>query len=504
MVTIFQKQQISKVNARHLLDDIATAYRCSIEEAVLTEAIANSLDAKSSIISISVNNKEKSITFLDNGTGMKEIDFEKYHDLAESRKEKGQGIGFAGLGAKLSHKLAKKIVTETKSQTFHGSSQWNFKDDDLVWSYNHQRTLNKTGTKVTLYLNNETGMLGKDFLEHRVRKYYGALLDPNLTEVYIWKAIYPNGVRFEINGSELANESLLDSPAIENSKKVDIRFRKKLPIGRAIFVLAREPIPDEEQGIAITTYGKTIRREPLHLKSRHPERITGWFESPELVECLTLNKQEFTESGPTGEKFRRIKRELQSEFNKWLTSIGEMPEMEARQRATKILEQETAQILRKIPKLWFLFSVSMKDKVAVFDSNGELNLNEVSRIAMPPLESQPGAEAKEDKQSGEDLQLFVPGPSYGEKRSRIRSKKIRGAPRIERIKNVEREEISWVDGDTVFVNSAHPAYLKSERNHLLSYHERLAIFYAVCLEASIDPEEKLRLLNETLTAWGKR
>ena len=55
----------------------------------------------------------------------------------------------------------------------------------------------------------------------------------------------------------------------------------------------------------------------------------------------------------------------------------------------------------------------------------------------------------------------------------------------------------------MFINTAHPAYLKAGRRNLLGYHERLAIYYAVVAEAPVDPAEKLILVNQAITEWGK-
>ena len=40
MVSVFQRPQLSKVNARHLLDDLASSYTYALDEAVLVELIA--------------------------------------------------------------------------------------------------------------------------------------------------------------------------------------------------------------------------------------------------------------------------------------------------------------------------------------------------------------------------------------------------------------------------------------------------------------------------------
>ena len=132
MVALLRKTQISKINARHLLDDLASSYSYSLHEAVLVELIANALDAKCSNVFIDLDPKAKTLTVADDGSGMGADEFEKYHDLAESRKVRGQGIGFAGLGAKLGHQLAGKVLTETRSGGYRDASEWTFRGSDLT------------------------------------------------------------------------------------------------------------------------------------------------------------------------------------------------------------------------------------------------------------------------------------------------------------------------------------------------------------------------------------
>ena len=62
--------------------------------------------------------------------------------------------------------------------------------------------------------------------------------------------------------------------------------------------------------------------------------------------------------------------------------------------------------------------------------------------------------------------------------------------------------MSWVEADTVVINTAHPTYLRADRRRMIAYHERLAVYYALCLEAPVDPEERFTLLSRALTEWG--
>ena len=131
MVAFIQRPQTSKVNARHLLDDLASSYTYGLSEAVLVELVANSLDAKASNLWFSVNQKNGTLALEDDGQGMGPDEFQRYHDLAESQKVRGRGIGFAGLGANLAHQIAHRIVTETRFAGHRDASSWRFNGDDL-------------------------------------------------------------------------------------------------------------------------------------------------------------------------------------------------------------------------------------------------------------------------------------------------------------------------------------------------------------------------------------
>ena len=506
MVSVFQRHQLSKVNARHLLDDLASSYTYALDDAVLVELIANSLDAKAANIRIRLDPNKSTLTVHDDGAGMTQDEFERYHDLAESTKVRGRGIGFAGLGAKLAHQVGKRVVTETRSESYRGASEWGFKGSDLQWRNIRRRTLRSTGTAVSIELSARwKRILTEDFVRRMVERHFGPLLDPFLSQLYVWESIYPEGVTFHVNGDALPQRPLVPTIRVESRKDLDIYWRNRKRLGRAIFILTRDPLPEEEQGIVIGTYGKAIRRDSLGVRSRNPERITGWFESPALVESLTLNKQDFWDHGSQGERFHRARRELQRAMQSWLDEIGESRETDPRRRAPRTLERETARILRRIPPLRYLFARRMNEPVAVPDpaSDGVATVVE-------GLQASHGSRPTSDNGQAP---LWSPGPDPGETltpeedgdaTARIRERTVRGGPRIERVSDPSRPEVGWVEGDAVIINTAHPAYTTSERRRFLSYHEPLAIFYALCAEASVQPEEKLPLLNTALSEWGSQ
>ena len=104
----------TRVDLLHLLEDLRDAYVGAIEETILTEIIANSLDSGATRIRIAADPAAASLTIVDNGSGMPRRDLRRYHDLAASSKARGQGIGFAGVGIKLALLACREVVTETR------------------------------------------------------------------------------------------------------------------------------------------------------------------------------------------------------------------------------------------------------------------------------------------------------------------------------------------------------------------------------------------------------
>ena len=88
-------------------------------DVVLSELVANSLDAKPSEIlgNDSLQDKDRRILVVtDDGIGMDAESFAQYHDFATELKSRGDGIGFrtAGIGAKISFNIADRVMTETR------------------------------------------------------------------------------------------------------------------------------------------------------------------------------------------------------------------------------------------------------------------------------------------------------------------------------------------------------------------------------------------------------
>src|SRR5207249_6130339 len=78
--------------------------------------------------------------------------------------------------------------------------------------------------------------------------------------------------------------------------------RKRKPSAVGVLLRDANGLPEDRRGIAISTYGKVIKRgwNWLGITPATPESVAGAFEAPELASCFTLNKSDFLRSGNRG------------------------------------------------------------------------------------------------------------------------------------------------------------------------------------------------------------
>ncbi len=507
MPLLRSRTRLSKVNTKRLLDDVADSYRHSIEETIVVEAIANALDAGSARIAFSTDVKSGSLQVLDDGSGMSEEEFDVYHDLAQSSKVRGAGIGFAGLGAKLAHKLSSKILTDTRSDSFAAGSDWWWQGDDLRFKTRRCR-IKKNGTRVEYLLEARSSrLLDPGWLEETIVEHFTPLLEQELASFYVWNSTYPRGVQFTINGRTLNTRPLVMTT--ESVGYLDVKpARGKRAIGKAVFVLSGKKLPEHLQGVALTTHGKVISRSGLSLSPADGDRITGCIEIPDLVGCLTLNKQDFIAHGSMGHKFRRLRDQAKLAYSEWLRDIGRNVDKREARNTPRRLESELAQLTRLVPEIDFLFGHRESTKISVRSPSGDDNAVEAQGSLLTggtSGTSGSNAGASGNGQIPEDV-----GPSDGTTLSisdagpipvRQRRRTSRRGPRVQLVREPERTDMSWIDMETVMINTAHLAYTKAQREGQVRYHQRAAALIALCEAAS--ENIGLDLLKRALSNWGR-
>ncbi|HEX9417842.1 MAG TPA: ATP-binding protein, partial [Methylomirabilota bacterium] len=337
----------TRVDLQHLLEDIRDAYPGSLEESIVTEIVANSLDSGAGVLRFRTDPVPATLTVVDDGSGMSRRELARYHDIAASTKSRGEGIGFAGVGIKLGILASEDVLTETARGKSRVATLWRLASRHKApWRWVPPSGLvDAHGTAVRLRLRNPLSpLLDAGFLESVLRRHFAPLLDPGFDEILA--PHYPLGLRLLVN----------DAP-LERRASAGERVTLAVRLGRrrkptAVGYLARfaQALPEDEQGMAVSTLGKVIKRgwDWLGLTPSDPARIVGLIEVPGLAESLTLNKADFIRSGPRGALYLACRKGIQEAASGPLAAwgaAGDERAEESRRRKIRPLERDLVDIL---------------------------------------------------------------------------------------------------------------------------------------------------------------
>src|SRR5438445_10394666 len=105
-----------------------------------------------------------------------------------------------------------------------------------------------------------------------------------------------------------------------------------------------ETLPEEVRGVAVSTFGKVIRRgwDWLALAPAAADRVAGLIEVPALAESLTLNKADFIRAGARGAIYLAYRKAIQEAVAHLVTLWGDSgePADRARRRAARPVERD--------------------------------------------------------------------------------------------------------------------------------------------------------------------
>src|SRR5262245_15415264 len=340
----------TRVDLLHLLEDLRDAYPGAVEETILTEMMANALDSGASSVSFVCDSAERTLTAVDNGSGMQRRDLARFHDIASSNKIRGQGIGFAGVGIKLGLLISEEVLTETRRGKTHVASAWHLASRHRApWKWvSAGGCVLERGTAVRLTLRNPLSpLLDPGFLETSLRRHFQTLLDPAFNGFLAPQ--YPDGVAIDVNQQRLTKQH----PIAPLQAPLEIRLlRKRKPSALGYLFREDKALPEDQRGIAISTFGKVIRRgwDWLAMSPNAAERIGGLIEVPELAACLTLNKGDFIRTGPRGATYLAFRKVIQQAVSRQLTEWGDAPTTgeEAPPREVRPLQRDLAHLLEDL------------------------------------------------------------------------------------------------------------------------------------------------------------
>ncbi|MGQ0561885.1 MAG: ATP-binding protein [Gemmatimonadota bacterium] len=510
----------TRVDLVHLLEDLRDAYPASLEETILTEMLANSLDSGATTIVLRADTANATLVLVDNGSGMSRRDLRRYHDLAASTKRRGVGIGFAGVGIKLGLLACAEVVTETRRGKTHAATTWQLAGRKRApWKWlDAPGYLAENGTAVALRLSNPLSpLLDAGFLEATVLRHFQPLFEPEFIEMLA--QAYPQWLEVIINGRVISGENV-------RAERVPIAVRtrrKRKPSGAGYLARHAQPMREEDRGLAVSTLGKVIRRgwDWVGIAPANPEYVNGLIEIPELAEALTLNKGDFMRTGARGALFLAYRKAVQESVAGLLAEWGALPPaISERQPRVRPIERDLQKVLAELavdfPLLATLAERSAGGQRPLPLSNGSGPADGVYASAAPseksaaepgaPPESRAAAETEPepaarapDAEPGEAIRTDHESGLPGRQRRRVPTK-LSLEIRFETLAG-ENTALGRLIESTVWINDAHPAYRRAVASRSEGYHIALAVALAVAPLAA----ESTRIedfVSAFLAHWG--
>ena len=512
----------TRVDLQHLLEDLRDAYPGSIEETILTEIIANSLDSGATQITLVADPAQRTLTALDNGSGMQRRELARYHDVASSSKTRGEGIGFAGVGIKLGLLVCDEVLTETRRGKTHVASLWHMSSRHRApWKWVTPLNLVAVrGTAVRLTVQNALSpLLDPGFLEVTLRRHYQPLFDPQFDEFLA--AHYPKGVAIEINRRSLERQRW-SGPL---SAPLEIRLmRRRKPSALGYLIRDDRPLAEERRGLAISTYGKVIRRgwDWLGVTPSAPECIGGLIEVPELAACLTLNKGDFIRAGARGATYLGFRKAIQEVVGKQLAAWGDGrgTEHEAPPREVRPLKRDLAQVLedlavdfpllgslveqraggqRRLPLAARGYSGDARSFIAASLTTSSEN---DGKSAGEVISAEPESNGENATQTESQSEANVPSETIQLPGKTVAHRPAHYGLDVQFHDRPEENDLGRLTESTVWINRAHPAYRRAQASHSIGYHIALAVAMALA-PLAVEPARQYGFIQTFLSRWGE-
>jgi len=507
----------TRVDLLHLLEDLRDAYPGAAEETILTEIVANAIDSGAGALALTADTGERTLTIVDDGGGMRRRDLARYHDVAATTKVRGEGIGFAGVGIKIGLLVSDEVLTETRRGRHHAATTWHLSSRHRApWKWIPPPGLIAGhGTAVRLRLKNPLSpLLDAGFIEAALRRHFQPLLDPELAEALAEH--YPHGVLFVINDRRLEPEAW----RAPERAPIAVRLpRKRRPAASGYLVRDPLPLPEERRGLAVSTFGKVIKRgwEWLGLAPSAPDRIGGLIEVPALAQALTLNKADFIRTGPRGAVYLAYRKAIQETVARQLAEWGDLREggAEARRRAARPVERDLETVLVDLADEFPLLAALVERRAG---GQRSLPMGRGPGVLQPEVMPAPQAgapaaslpDAVAEAAPTEETTRIAPGvaapaappasaatlPSAGGTR-----RPARYGLSIQFEAKPEDAELARLVETTIWINEAHPAYRRAVASRSEGYHVALATAMALAPLAA-EPAKEHAFLTTFLAAWG--
>jgi hypothetical protein len=462
------------------------------------------------------------LTVTDNGSGMQRRELARFHDIAASTKIRGQGIGFAGVGIKLGLLVCEEVLTETRRGKNHVATSWHMASRHRApWKWVPvPGFVTERGTAVRLKLRNPLSpLLDAGFLEGTLRRHFQPLLDPSFDELL--SGHYPKGLTIQVNGRRLERQHAV--APLQASLEIRLLRRRK-PSALGYLIRENAALADDLRGLAISTFGKVIRRgwDWLGMTPTTPERIGGIIEVPELSASLTLNKGDFIRTGARGATYLAFRKAIQEAVARQLAAWGDAQPVseQAPPREVRPLQRDLANLLEDLANDFPLLASLVEQRAggqkrlplgarggngdgrsfvaASVSARAENDQNHTEQIA--PSAAEEPTENPTVNEAGADLtrpehELQLPGKT-GVRRPAHYGLDIQFEDRPDEL------DLGRLIESTVWVNRAHPAYRRATVSRSLGYHIALTVAMALA-PLAVEPIHQNGFILAFLSRWGE-
>jgi hypothetical protein len=528
----------TRVDLQHLLEDLRDAYTGSLEETILTEVIANALDSGAARVTLLTDAGAATLTIIDDGRGMHRRELARYHDIAASTKQRGEGIGFAGVGIKLGLLVSREVITETRRGATHVATRWHLASRHRApWKWLSPPGLTTArGTAVRMALTNQLSpLLDSGWVEETVRRHFEPLLDSAFSDVL--RRHYSSGVTVEVDGRALAHAEGAGS----ERAPIAIRLGRRRTPSALGYIERSGFVPTDREGIAISTFGKVIKRgwDWLGLTPKGHGRMTGLIEAPDLAACLTLSKNDFVRSGSRGATYLAYRKAIQEVISRQLAAWGDRHDGEDRPRMAR-LERDLERVLEDLAEDFPLLR-SLVDRRAGGQKRLPMPGRGGERVPAPLFASVPVGDEPSDAIVGSRARGgFVIGepapepsvpsprePGFGQGEPREggpithdenhthshaaaagaldtmagRRRPARYGLLVQFESRPGESELGRLVDSTIWINEAHPAYTRAVGSRSVGYHTALTVALALA-PLAVEPSQEHSFVTQFLAQWG--
>ena len=299
------------------LHNLLKMYSREPEDVLVLEAVANGKDAKAKKIDIKLTKEKEDyfIVFHNDGLPMNKEDFENYHTVSYSLKVKREGIGFAGVGAK----IFLGVESETEIITITGKDEKSLlvsrmyrNGKNIEYETNLEEPIPKSLHEIIKNANvNHT--YGTSYKVRLTAKGYIYLKEEIKRILQFWfnYAIISNMLQFTVDNIIVKPTNLSN----EKFKKIVTYKGQKI---NCYFYISKEVIPEEQRHIVYTVFGKRIKNESGDFSYQIVEdmikKVSCDADVSLLSEYLTTNKEDFNKNP----KVNNVKIRIKETFQKFL------------------------------------------------------------------------------------------------------------------------------------------------------------------------------------------